>query len=128
MSRDPRLVPHPVRDFLARDHPEALELALWVRDKVLQAEPELEERVYLRWDGVGFRHPEAGYVCAIYPHGPTVRLLFEHGHRLPDPEGLFDGGGKQTRYITITAPDDRLAAAIPLYVQESIVERVMRGR
>ncbi len=55
-----------------------------------------------------------------------MRLLFEHGHRLPDPDGLFDGGGRQTRHVTISAPDDRLAEAIPRYVQEAIVERVLR--
>jgi hypothetical protein len=26
-----------------------------------------------------FRHPDAGYICAIYPRGAEGRLLFEHG-------------------------------------------------
>ncbi len=58
-------VADPVHEFLARRFPEALELALWVRARVLAAEPDLEERVYEGWGGVGFRHPDGGYVCAI---------------------------------------------------------------
>jgi hypothetical protein len=80
-------VPAATREFLAERHPEALELALWVRELLLAAEPDLSERVYQGWDGIGFRHPDAGYICAIYPRAADVRLLFGHGVRLDDPDG-----------------------------------------
>ena len=60
-------VPKDVYDFLVDSHPSLADLALWVREVVLAGEPDLTERVYLGWDGIGFRHPDAGYVCAIYP-------------------------------------------------------------
>ena len=41
-------------EFLAERYPEALELALWVREVMLAAEPDLSERVYNGWDGIGF--------------------------------------------------------------------------
>jgi hypothetical protein len=114
------------REFLAERHPEAMELALRVRRIVLEAEPDLDERVYRGWDGIGFRHPDAGYVCAIYPHDREVRLLFEHGARLDDPEGLLEGEGTQTRYLTIRAVDRRLAEAIANLVHDAVAERLFR--
>jgi hypothetical protein len=119
-------VPAAVREFLAERHPEALELALWVREVVLAAEPDLSERVYDGWDGIGFRHPDAGYVCAIYPRGAEVRLLFEHGVRLDDPGGLLDGEGTQTRHVAVRAADDRLAETLARLVRDAVAERLFR--
>jgi hypothetical protein len=91
-------------------------------------EPDLTERVYRGWDGIGFRHPDAGYVCAIYPRQQEqeVRLLFEFGVRLPDPGRLLEGDGTQTRFIRVRQPDERLAAAIGRYVHEAVAERLFR--
>ena len=46
-------VPPATREFLAERHAAVLELALWVRELVLGAEPDLSERVYRGWDGIG---------------------------------------------------------------------------
>lgn len=119
-------VPAAIREFLADRHPEALELALWVREVVLAAEPDFRERVYHGWDGIGFRHPEAGFICAIYPRGVDVRLLFEHGARLDDPEGLLEGEGHQTRHVTVRAADDSLAEKLGHLVGDAVVERLFR--
>jgi hypothetical protein len=120
--------PKVVRDFLRASHPDLADLALWVREAVLAGEPDLTERVYLGWDGIGFRHPDAGYVCAIYPReqDQEVRLLFEHGARLDDPEGLLEGAGSQTRFIPVQERDDRLAAAIGRCVHDAVAERLFR--
>jgi hypothetical protein len=121
-------VPEDVHDFLMASHPGLADLALWVREAVLAGEPELTERVYLGWDGIGFRHPDGGYVCAIYPREQEqeVRLLFEHGVRLHDPEHLLEGAGTQTRFIHVRERDDRLAAAIGRYVHDAVAERLFR--
>jgi hypothetical protein len=121
-------VPKDVHDFLMESHPGLADLALWVREAVLAGEPDLTERVYPGWDGIGFRHPDAGYVCAIYPREQEqeVRLLFEHGARLQDREGLLEGTGSQTRFIRVGERDDRLAAAIGRYVHDAVAERLFR--
>jgi hypothetical protein len=121
-------VPKDVYDFLTASHPSLAELALWVRGLVLAGEPDLTERVYLGWDGIGFRHPDAGYVCAIYPREQEreVRLLFEYGVRLDDPKGLLEGAGSQTRFIRVRERDDRLAAAIGRCVHAAVAERLFR--
>ncbi|MBD0283121.1 MAG: DUF1801 domain-containing protein [Thermoleophilaceae bacterium] len=119
-------VPAAVREFLGERHPEALELALWVREAVLAAEPDMSERVYRGWDGIGFRHPDAGYICAIYPRGGEVRLLFEHGVRLGDPDGLLEGDGGQTRHVTVRAADERLGEALRRLIHDAVAERLFR--
>jgi hypothetical protein len=119
-------VPKDVREFLAEAHPGLADLALWVRESVLAGEPDLTERVYRGWDGIGFRHPDAGYVCAIYPREGEVRLLFEHGVRLRDDEGLLEGAGSQTRFIRVRERNDLLAAAIGRYVQAAVAQRLFQ--
>jgi hypothetical protein len=115
-----------VHAFLQERHAAMQDLALWVGDVVLDAEPDLAERVYHGWDGIGFRHPDGGYVCAIYPQEAEVRLLFEHGRRLADPDGILEGNGRQTRYVTVRAPDAALAARVGDLVRAAVAERLFR--
>jgi hypothetical protein len=113
-------------EFLAERHPAMLELALWVREVVLAAEPDLSERVYRGWDGIGFRHPDAGYVCAIFPQADHVRLLFEHGVRLRDPDGLLEGSGTRTRHVTIRSAGAGAVPALAELVRDAVAERLFR--
>ena len=117
-------VPPPIHRFLADRHPESVELALWLRDVVLEAEPDLAERVYAGWDGIGYRHPDAGYVCGIFPRDDGVRLLFELGARLDDRVGLLRGEGSQTRHVVVRAPDPRLADQLGRLVHEAVAQRL----
>ena len=112
-------------DYLRSEHARVFQLAAWVRDAVLAADPDLSERVYRGWRGVGFRHPEAGYVCAIFPQDDEVQLLFEHGASLPDPDGLLRGEGTQTRFILVRTPDAALRAQIGAYVQQAVAQRLL---
>ncbi len=112
--------------YLRSEHPGLAELAAWTRSAVLAADPDLTERVYRGWHGVGFRHPEAGYVCAIYPRGEQIVLLFEHGASLFDPDGVLLGEGKQTRYLRIERASPETAERITAYVEQAIAERLLR--
>jgi hypothetical protein len=113
-------------DYLRAEHGDFYELASWIRDAALQADPDLTERVYHGWRGVGFRHPQAGYVCAIYPRSEWVVLLFEHGASLPDPDGVLLGDAKQTRFMRITEPSSKLRGQIVAYVQQAVAQRLLR--
>jgi hypothetical protein len=99
-------------EYLRRNHPGQADLALWVRSVLLQAEPDLEQRVYPGWQAVGFHDPEAGYVCGLFPRSPALLLSFEHGARLEDPEHLLEGTGKQVRSFPVHGRDLRTEARI----------------
>ena len=113
--------------YLREAHPERAELALWLRGVLLDADLDLSERVYRGWGGVGYHHPEAGYVCAIFPQEDEVRLAFEHGASLPDPEGRLVGAGRQVRYLPVPAPDRALAEEAVGFLHEAIARRLLGG-
>ena len=92
-------------ELLAQHTDPVIALAQELRRVVRVAMPNAEERVYTGWHGLGFHDPDAGYVCAIFPLVESVKLLFEHGHLLQDPDGLFTGGTGQTRHIELDAGD-----------------------
>ncbi|MEN8235008.1 MAG: (d)CMP kinase [Actinomycetota bacterium] len=82
--------------------PPTIALTEILRGVVRSADPALVERVNLGWHGLGYHHPVAGYVCGIFPGADEVRLGFEHGVELPDPEGLFADEGTQVRYVVLS--------------------------
>ena len=80
-------------------------LARHLRDVILTARPELTERVYRGWPGLGFHHPSRGYIAAVLPGPDDVCVGFEHGADLPDPHGLLEGTGRRLRYLRFK-PDE----------------------
>jgi hypothetical protein len=98
-------------DILAGHLPHVQEIAEALRRLVAQTVPEAEERAYPGWHAVGYRHAEAGYFAGIFPREEHVDLLFEYGVGLPDPDGVLQGDGSQTRYIRIEDADEIPVAA-----------------
>ncbi len=89
--------------------PEVRGLAQVLRSLILNVAPAATEIAYPVWKGIGYHHGATGYFCAIFPAEDGVKLGFEFGVLLPDPEGLLVGTGKQVRYVHIAD-----AAQIPV--------------
>jgi hypothetical protein len=103
----------PSPEFILMDHsPEVRHLAERLRNLICETVPEAVENAYPGWHAIGYRHPESGYFCAIFPQSTDVRLAFEWGVLLPDPQHLFSGNGKQVRFVDITAEGEILETAI----------------
>ena len=111
--------------FLRELEPRTWQLAAWTRERVRRADPDLTERVYRGWKGLGFHHPEAGYVCAVYPRSEWVVLLFEHGASLVDPAGVLLGDGSRTRFLRVDRADEATAELIRPYVQQAVAQRLL---
>ena len=109
-----------IEDILDDHTPEVVDLTLQLRALIRSVMPDATERVYPGWRGIGFHHPTAGYVCALFPGSDHVRVGFEHGHLLPDPAEAFDPGGKQVRYITVKSLTPELAARLGEFVDHAI--------
>lgn len=97
---------------IVRPFPEAIgDLTASLALTLLRLSPELDAKARLGWGSVNFRHPGAGFVCAIFPMEDHVSLVFEHGRQLSSP--LLEGDGKQVRFIRFTPgsaiPEDDLA-------------------
>mgnify|MGYP001581345012 FL=1 len=93
-----------------------------------KAVPALSEAAYPGWKAVGFRHAKAGYVCGVFPSAVGVRLIFEHGAKLADPDGLIKGAGrvKQVRYVTIRSPADIKVRALTRLVRAAVAHGLAR--
>lgn len=70
------------------------------------------------------RDEQAGYFCGIF-QTDRVRLLFEHGASLPDPEGLFTGGGTRTRHIDLRSGETVQTEGIRALIDAAILHGVL---
>ena len=95
-----------VEDLLDEHSDAVVATAQRLRAVLRAAQPQLEERARVGWHSINFRDPVAGFVCAIFPGADEVQLVFEHGARLPDPEGLLTGTGAQVRALRFSGPED----------------------
>src|SRR5688500_6143516 len=103
-ARDPIGVQSEIETYMREHHQATADLALWTCAAVTAVDPDLAARVYRGWQGIGFRHPEAGYVCGVFPRSDWVALLFEHGATMADAEHVLLGEGAQTRFLRIDSP------------------------
>ncbi|MGY1630759.1 DUF1801 domain-containing protein [Geodermatophilus sp. SYSU D01186] len=101
MPRDPE-----ADDLLAEHTDTVAATAQRLRTVLLDAHPQLQERVRHGWHSLNYRDPTAGFVCAVFPTADRVQLVFEHGVRLPDPEHRLSGTGRQVRTLDLAAPED----------------------
>jgi len=80
------------------------------------------ETGYPGWHAIGHRHPAVGYFCGIFPAKDKVKLYFEHGFQLPDPDGLLLGGPKmQVRYLEFVSEKEINAGALSRFLVDAIV-------
>lgn len=94
-----------------------------LRHLIQETVDDMTERAYPGWHGIGFRHPQAGYVCGIFPQAESIRLLFEHGVELYDPTGVFTGGGLQTRYADYATADEIPTAAVRALLLQAVAHK-----
>jgi hypothetical protein len=53
--------------------------------------PNAAEEVYTVWCGIGYRHPDAGHFCGIFPFKTHVGLAFEFRGAASGSPGLSSG-------------------------------------
>ena len=90
-----------------------------VRKTILEADPEIVEE--WKWMGspVWSRH---GIIAVANAHKGKVKLTFDYGSRLPDPDKLFNAGleGNQRRAIDFFEGDKINAPALKALVRAAV--------
>lgn len=100
-------------ETILRDHsPDVQEIVAQLRAIIREVVPNASEAAHPIWHSINFTHPESGYFCGIFPRQKQATLVFEFGILLPDPEGVLEGTGKQTRNLYIQEGDTIPATAI----------------
>lgn len=109
--------------FLDSFQPPIGDTARQLTDAVRRLRPDFVPHVRLGWGSVNFRHPKAGFVCAVFPMTDRVSLVFEHGRQLSNESGLLQGDGKQVRFIAFGPGDDIPEDALAVLLAEAIALR-----
>jgi hypothetical protein len=112
-----------VAALLSEYPPAAQQLTLRVRKLLLRMIPDVTEHVYPGWRIISFRMGDRHehQICWLAPQRFGVNLGFEHGEKLPDPNGLLTGAAKQARNVHIRSAKDvdvpKLAALVTAAIE-----------
>lgn len=109
-----------IESFLAGFQPPTGETAGRLIAAIRRLRPDLVPHVRLGWGSVNFRHPKAGFVCAVFPMVGHVSLVFEHGRQLADEGRLLQGDGRQVRFIPLQPGQPIPEQALGLLLAEAI--------
>ncbi len=113
----------PPDEILATHTPAIRALCEQLRALARESMPAATEHGYAGWHAIAYRHPQAGYVCGIFPFATHVRFLFEHGVLLRDSDRVLTGNGKQVRYIDLTPRDLIPSDALRMLIAEAVALR-----
>jgi hypothetical protein len=125
-----------LRSFIAKFDPQHQTLIRAVRRALMRRLPTAYELVYDNYNffviGYGPTERPSDAIVSLAAAANGVGLCFIHGAKLPDPDRLLQGSGKQTRFVRLpsaamlTQPpiNDLIAAA----VARSAVPLPTRGR
>jgi len=126
-----------LRVLIAKFAPAHLRLVGAMRRSLRQRLPTAHEVVYEYRDCfvISYSPSERGYegVLAIRASANDVRLYFNRGKELPDPEKLLQGPGTQARWIKLKAASTLARPPVARLIEEAIArnrvpfERAGRG-
>lgn len=98
-----------ISEFM-EDYPPGIRAAVrTLRSLVRRTVPEMEERVYTGWGLIGLRAGRgrsSRYFACIVPGEEQVKLGFEFGAMLRDPDAVLTGTGSRVRYARFRAKEE----------------------
>ena len=113
-----------LRALIARFAPAQVRLVGALRRSLLERLPTAHELVYeyRDWIVISYSPSERGYegVLAIRADAEGVKLYFNAGKGLPDPEKLLRGSGTQARWIAVEGASTLARPAIERLVDEAL--------
>ena len=107
--------------LLGRFAPHVGDLARSLVATVEELRPDFAGKVQRGWGSVNFRHPKAGFVCAVFPSDAGhVDLVFEHGRLLSSPLLTDNGKARQVRWIRLVPGDEIPTDEIGILLAEAV--------
>jgi hypothetical protein len=92
-----------------------------VRARVLALVPEAKEKLRAGWGVLGFDAPK--YFAFLGVYQDRVRLGFQRGPWLSDPNGLLEGEGSYVRWILFSSPRDVYREGVSELIRQAVEER-----
>lgn len=113
--------PDPVQEWLAMCTPKVRRIVERARKRILAVVPTATEKLRPGWGLLGYNAPT--YFAFIAPGREDVRIGFEWGGELPDPDGVLVGSGSQVRYFMVRTLGDLKAPALTALLREAAAIR-----
>ena len=111
-----------VIDFLSSYPKEVCENARTLREVLLENLPGIVEQIDLpaKMIAYGYGQKYSELICVIIPSTKGLKLGFNKGTDLPDPENLLEGTGKMSRYIILKSEDQITSQAIKQLLENAL--------
>jgi hypothetical protein len=116
--------------FLEAYDPHISDLALALREVILEEAPDASESIYKVYTVAiwfGFSGKMKDMFCYIATNARHVNLGFPRGASLPDPNGVLEGEGKAMRHIKVASLRDLGRPFVRRYIRTAIEQAVPDG-
>lgn len=109
-----------VEALLSSHAPDVRALVEQLRTLILSEVPEARETANPGWHSLNYKHPRSGYFCGIFPEDSGLKLVYEFGILLPDPQHLLQGDGRQVRFVPLGVDQALPEAGIRQLIQAAL--------
>ena len=120
----PRVAETRLAEFIGKFSPEHQRMIRAVRKRLRERFKGAFELVYDNYNFfvIGYSPTErpSDAIVSMACGSNGVGLCFLHGAKLPDPTGILEGSGKQTRFVHLDAPDLLGRADVEALIVEAI--------
>ena len=116
--------------FLGAHDPHIADLALALREMILEEAPDASESIYQVYTVAiwfGFSGKMKDMFCYIATSSDHVNLGFPRGARMPDPSGVMEGTGKTMRHVKLSSLAELEAPWVRRYIRESMALAAPEG-
>lgn len=118
-----------VTAMITKFAPEHLKLVGAMRKALRKRLPTAQEHVYeyTRWVVISYSPNEHGYagVLAVRVDADGVKLYFNNGKGLPDPDKLLKGTAKLVRYIPVDSPSTLSRPAVVALIEAALARNTV---
>ncbi|MFU8771637.1 MAG: DUF1801 domain-containing protein [Anaerolineales bacterium] len=119
----------PIEQFLSQYDKQVVKHALKLRKVLLENLPGISEQVDVPAKMIAYCHGQtySELICVLIPSKKGLKLGFNRGNELPDPERMLEGTGKISRHVIIKSEEqidsaalkEMLSSALALYQQRT---------
>jgi hypothetical protein len=116
--------------FLGAYDPHVAELALALRDVILDEAPDADESIYQVYTVAiwfGFSGKMNDMFCYIATSADHVNLGFPRGAKMADPSRVMEGVGKIMRHVKFSSLAELEAPWVRRYIRESMAQAAPEG-
>jgi hypothetical protein len=111
-----------IEQFLSNYMEEVFANSLKLRTVLLNQLPNITEQLDVPAKMIGYCYGQeyVDLICVIIPSKKGLKLGFNRGVELPDPEKLLQGKGKISRYVVIENEKQIQSAALKKLIKEAL--------